>query len=80
MMEASAWAVSHIPEPHRTYRLEFYLLDSPFVIVHRFALNQDGRKFAVEPDGEMGIRPVTDPPVIVPLAELPPAHLLGEFA
>jgi hypothetical protein len=56
-----------------TYRIDFYLLDAPFAAVHRYRLDDSGHKFAKAPDGEIA----TEPPVIVPLAELPPAHLMG---
>jgi hypothetical protein len=72
MGEASEWARVHIPDAVRTYRAEFYLFDAPFAVVHRYKLDDSGHKFAWDP----GQPPVTDPPVIVPLAELPPERLL----
>lgn len=63
---------STIVHVYRTRRIEFYLLDGPFAVLHRFALNADGYKYAAEPGGD----PVMDEPVVVPLAELPPKHLM----
>jgi hypothetical protein len=68
--EAREWAEVNIDANHRTYRAEFYLLDAPFAVLYRYKRDEAG--FLVVSEGE----PVTEPPVIVPLAELPPAHLL----
>jgi hypothetical protein len=70
---AMNWAKERIPDRDTTYLVEFYLLDAPFALVHRYKLREDGRGVVVGPDGEA----VTEPPAVVPLAELPPAHLLG---
>jgi hypothetical protein len=69
---AITWAGQHIPGRNEAYRIEFYLLDGPYAVVSRYALNADGLKYA---DPETG-GATTEPPVIVPLAELPPARLL----
>ena len=52
----------------------FYLIDGkPVILVRYFARNADGRKYHDPASG----RPALEPePVIVPLDELPPAHLL----
>jgi hypothetical protein len=68
---------SPIVHVYRTQRIEFYLLDAPFAVVHRYALTDGGEKYQggdymYQEDGS----PVMEPPVIVPLAELPPEHLL----
>ena len=57
------------------YRIEFYLLDAPFAVVHKYALDDnEGFKYLDLATGEAAV----EPPVLVPLAELPPAHLCGE--
>ena len=53
------------------YRVEFYLLDTAFAVVHAFKRTADGFKYRSEGD-----RIATEEPVIVPLTELPPPHLL----
>jgi hypothetical protein len=68
---AIAWAKDRIPARNDACRIEFYLLDAPFAVVTHFARDADGFKYAQ--DGQA----VTEPPVVVPLDELPPAHLLG---
>jgi hypothetical protein len=55
----------------RLYRIEFYQCDGPFAVAYRVAVTEDGRA-CIDEDG----RTVTEPPAVVPLAELPPAHLL----
>jgi hypothetical protein len=67
--ERTEWAVLHL-DAEFTYRAEFYLIDAPFAVVHKFARNGDGRKWAA--NGEA----MTEPPAILPLTELPPAHLV----
>lgn len=53
-------------------RIEIYVLDGPFAAIHQFDQTADGHKYH-DPatDG-----PARLEPVFVPLAELPPAHLL----
>ena len=68
---AITWAGEHIPRRNDTYRVEFYLLDAPFAVVYRYERDEDGYKHN-GPDGEIA----TEPPVVVPLTELPPEHLL----
>lgn len=70
-LESAEWAGEHIPRADATYRIDFYLIDAPFAVVHRYKLSETGRKYCVS--GE----PAREEPVIVPLAELPPARLLG---
>lgn len=70
---AMTWAKERIPGRDTTYLVEFYLLDGPFAVVHRYKLSEDGSGVVVDSDGE----PAIEPPAIVPLAELPPARLLG---
>jgi hypothetical protein len=72
--ERIAWAREHIPRVNDTYRTEFHLIDAPFMVAYRFAVNEGGHKWARDAGGEWV--PVTEDPAIVPLAELPPAHLL----
>jgi len=73
--EAISWAERHgvVKSEDRVYRIEFYLVDAPFAIVYRYALNEDGM---VPVDAETG-GPATEPPALLPLGELPPAHLLS---
>jgi hypothetical protein len=47
------------------------LLDAPFAVVYRYALNEDGHKYIDPATGYAAV----EPPVVVPLAELPPEHL-----
>jgi hypothetical protein len=63
------WMAKHLAGLNAWYadRVEIYVLDGPFAVVHRYKRGDDGRRVA--PLAE-------EPPVIVPLAELPPAHLL----
>ena len=76
--ERIAWARQHILRVNDTYRVEFYLIDAPFAVVHRFKLDANGRKYALGEysfisDGE----PAREEPVVVPLGGLPPARLLA---
>jgi hypothetical protein len=69
---AVEWARENIPDAIVVYRVEFYLLDAPFAVLHRYAVNADGRKYQDPETDSVAL----DEPVIVPLGELPPAHLL----
>lgn len=71
--EAVTWAKAHIRRADDTYRVEFYLLDAPFGILHRHARDADGQIF-VDPETE---EVAVEEPVVQMLAELPAAHLLG---
>jgi hypothetical protein len=71
MPERIKWAKANVPRVNDTLRLDFYLLDAPFMVAYRIKRDLRG-KLAQTPAGE----PMLDEPVIVPLAELPPAHLL----
>jgi hypothetical protein len=66
------WARKHLGDPRFIRRAAFYVLGKPFAVVTRYKRNPDGFKYQ---DPETGII-ATEEPVIVPLAELPPAHLL----
>ena len=72
--EKIAWATQHIDQADNAIRAEFYLIDGkPVALVRYFARNANGRKYLDLASG----RPALEPhPVIVPLDELPPAHLL----
>jgi hypothetical protein len=72
--EASAWATEHIRDVNDTYRAEFYLLDAPFVVLHRFAADDAGRHIW-DPETESAM--LAGQPVVQVLDELPPPHLLG---
>lgn len=76
MIEASEWACSRVERPGDTYRVEFYLLDMPFCVVYRHRRGEDGW-LCWNPETR---RPYEEEPVIVPLAELPPAYLLSSSA
>lgn len=69
--ERAGWVKQHLGDPRYVYRAEFYVHDTGFAVVHSYARNADGRKHD-RPDGKIA----TEPPVIVPLAELPPERLL----
>lgn len=71
--EAVTWAKAHIRRADDTYRVEFYLLDAPFGIVHRHARNADGHIFEDPGTGDVA----HEDPVVQMLTDLPPAHLLG---
>lgn len=73
MQQTAWWIKDHLGRQlaAHVYRVEFYLLDGPFAVVSCYKLNADGFRHN-GPDGKIA----TEPPVIVPLAELPPAHLL----
>lgn len=75
--EKIAWATAHIERVNDTYRVEFHRLEiggrsAPLAVVHRYKRNADGYKYQ-DPETDSI---ATEPPVIVPLAEPPPAHLL----
>ena len=70
--EKIAWARQHIDRVNDTWKVEFYATEPPHAIVHRFKRNDNGRKHVDPLTGNIAC----DPPVIVPLGELPPAHLL----
>ena len=66
--DAACWMVGHVERARDVVRIEFYLFDAPFAVAHRVT----GRFELDRATGE----PEQEPPVIVPLAELPPARLL----
>lgn len=70
--ERTDWAAAHFPDVNRTVRAEFYLVDVPFAVLHRFAKNEDGQLFLDPATGN----PAWDDPVRLMLAELPPGHLM----
>ena len=72
MIEAADWAKPRIERTEDTYRVEFYLLDVPFGVVYRHQRDEAGR-LLWNPETR---RPYEEEPVIVPLDELPPEHLL----
>lgn len=57
---------------YRTRRIEFYLLDTPFAVIYRY--QRDAGGYVTRDRHLDGL--AEDEPVIVPLAGLPPAHLL----
>lgn len=65
--EKIEWAKAHVPDAGNALRAEFYLVDGkPFARVRYF------KRDPVYPGGPRAL----EPPVIVPLDELPPPHLL----
>lgn len=71
--ETSAWAVAHFPrQAEDVYRAEFYLLDTPFAILYRFAEDEQGRRYTDPATGEAA----RAEPLRMILSELPPEHLL----
>jgi hypothetical protein len=72
--ETHIWAMEHLKDANSTYRAEFHLIDIPFAVVHRFATDDNGRKFR---DSGTGCIACATPVIeIEVLDELPPAHLL----
>jgi hypothetical protein len=71
-VDAVLWAIANTGPARDIYRIEFHLIDAPFAVVYRYKRNGDGFKYQ-DPETDSI---ATEPPVIVPLAELPPAHLL----
>ncbi|SRR5579871_3152661 len=67
----AAWANAFIPRPNDTYLAEFYLIDGPVAVLHRYARDERGRVVA-GPDGE----PAREERAVVALSELPPDHLM----
>lgn len=67
---------------NQIYRIEFYLLDTPFARLFRYALNQDGRKHWIDahtpgqPHDHEACHVAMLEPLDVPLPELPPSELL----
>jgi len=67
--EKIEWAKAHIARAAEALRAEFYQTpDGPVALVRYYA------RHPVYPGGPRALEPE---PVVVPLAELPPAHLLG---
>ena len=72
--EKIAWVKANIPRHKDALRAEFYQTpNGPIALVRYYALNANGRKHN-DATGQIALEPQ---PVIVPLSELPPAHLLG---
>lgn len=61
-LDACFWWADHLDDDGSIGRVEFYLIDAPFAVVYRH-----------DATGKIA----TEPPVIVPLDQLPPPHLLG---
>lgn len=68
--EASEWVTDHGLEPVYIYRIEFYLVDTPFAKVFRYATENSNILYDAAANG-----PARLDPVIVVLPELPPPHL-----
>lgn len=67
----SPWALAHFGEhATRTFRAEFYLVDAPFVVLHTYQADAQGR-IPVTPEG---LAQVAEPITLL-LDELPPEHL-----
>jgi hypothetical protein len=65
-----AWARRYIELLPETFRIEFYLLDGPFAVVHRYQVNADGFRW------RLNGAPAEKDLEIVTLPELPPADFL----
>lgn len=72
--EKIAWAKAHIDRVDDALSAAFYQTpDGPVALVRYFRRDASGHKYHDPASG----RPALEPePVIVPLTELPPAHLL----
>jgi hypothetical protein len=71
--EISRWAVAHFPNrASDVYRAEFYLIDTPFAVLFRYAEDDHGRHYTDPATGEVA----RTEPVTMTLSELPPGHLL----
>src|SRR6202012_4650582 len=57
---------------HRLTRIEFYRADTAFAVLYRVREIPGAVSWYVPPNAE---EPAAEPPVIVPLAELPPVYL-----
>lgn len=74
LREVCAWAQEHFPgRGRRVYRAAFYLLDTPFVVLHSFAENDEGHVYEDPATGRLALAG----PVTMLLSELPPDHLLA---
>ena len=69
--ERSAWVADHLGRAEMTTRVEFFLVDAPFAVAHRFAQDASGRPFMDPATGE----PAVEKPATRLLDELPPARL-----
>ena len=69
--ERSAWVAEHLGRAEMTTRVEFFLVDAPFAVAHRFAQDASGRPFVDLATGE----PAMEKPATQLLDELPPVHL-----
>lgn len=86
--EATPWAIRHFPDrARRIHWAEFYLLDTPFAILHYYAENDHRRRarrghLYLDRRLYLGADPCAPAradaePVVQLLDELPPAHLMG---
>lgn len=66
------WMRDNLGRHRDIYRIDFYLLDAPFAVARRYKRNGDGFKYQDAETGKIAV----DAPAVVPLAELPPEHLL----
>lgn len=78
---AHNWAKTRIRDLVATYRIEFILLDGPLAVVYRYQTlpgADHGRpqlRFMIR-DDDGSVAPAVAEPVIVPLRDFPPKHLL----
>lgn len=66
----ASWCRQHGIDPNITFRLEFYSIDSPFVVVHQFLTNDAGKKI------KLGNGIYHRIPFIVDLPALPHRNIL----
>ena len=72
-LATSEWAVEHLPNKAvDIHRVEFYLVDTPFAVIHEYANDLAGRRYL---DPRTGKAAECEPRTIA-LDELPPTHLL----
>lgn len=69
----AAWLVAHGLNAGRIFRVEFYLIDAPFVRVFTYARDEDGHPVIVP--GPHPQAAVADPEDVL-LTDLPPQELL----
>jgi hypothetical protein len=75
VMQVDDWMRENIGAYHRdACRFEVYVLDGPYALVHAYERGGDGKRRRDPATGRI----VVAEPVIVPVADLPPAHLLRE--
>lgn len=76
MIQASDWFKSNMHEAsgnNRVYRVDFFIMDAPFVVIYQFAINDNGMTYLDPVTRE----PAVQDPYIRMIDELPPDYLLN---